>query len=86
MVHLDQVYDPNGANLQFYLHQMSLDSVLASYLKRNEISSWMLSQYVSSETKHNLTTSGLNDIFIQLLPPVPPSAPAPALPAHGKTN
>lgn len=44
---------------------MSLDSILASYLKRNTLSSWMLSQYVATDAKFNLTTSGLNDIFVQ---------------------
>lgn len=65
-VQLSHMYDPAGANLQFYLHQMSLDSILVSYLKRNTLSSWMLSQYVAADAKFNLTTNGLNDVFVQV--------------------
>ena len=62
---MSYLYNSNGGNLQLYLHQLSLDSLLASYLKRHQISSWMRSQQLSSEDNLNLTTSGLNDVFIE---------------------
>jgi hypothetical protein len=40
-VNMTYVNDPNGGNLQLYLHQISLNSILVTYLKKNELSSWM---------------------------------------------
>lgn len=55
------------------LHQLSLTSMLLSYLKKNTLSSWMLSQQVSADSDlkstFNLTTTGLNDVFVQKADP-----------------
>jgi len=63
------LYDPNGLKFQMVLHQMSVTSIMLSYLKKNELTTWILSSQVSSDSKFNLTTSGLNDVFVQKVDP-----------------
>jgi hypothetical protein len=68
------VNDPAGGNLQLYMHQISLNSILASYMKSNTLSSWMLSKDASDEDR--TTTTGLNEVFIEypvivMVPPTP---------------
>jgi len=48
---------------------MSVTSIMLSYLKKNELTTWILSSQVSSDSKFNLTTSGLNDMFVQKVDP-----------------
>lgn len=58
------LFDREGAKLQFHLHQMSLNSALFAFLREVNVQTWILSDSEPGN-QLNLTTSGLNQFFIQ---------------------